>query len=134
MKVFEETEDSVSGLFSKSLQELEDRAEKGSKKLEEQQKKEQEFVAEVYESYMTPREMLELPDGEFFFIHNFFMKNAGDFMKTFSWRYGQCFFNILRDHNGRVAELLRGSIRDPFNKDKVSDELWDFVMDHWEAK
>jgi hypothetical protein len=30
--------------------------------------------------------------------------------------------------------MLRGSIRDPFNKNEVSEEVWDFVMDHWEAK
>ena len=134
MKIFEETEDSVSGFFSKSLQELEDRAEKGSKKLEEKQRKEQEFVAEAYKSYITPLEMLKLPAGDFFFFHNFFMKNVGGFMETFGWRYGQCFFNLLNDHNGLVAEMLRGSIRDPFNKNEVSEEVWDFVMDHWEAK
>jgi hypothetical protein len=133
MKVFEETEDSVSGLFSKSLKELEDRAEKGAKELEEQQKKEQEFVAEVYKSYMTPLEMLKLPAGDFFFFHSFFMKNVGGFMETFGWRYGQCFFNLLMDTNGRVGEMLRGSIRDPYHKDEVSEEVWNFLMDHWEG-
>ena len=134
MKVFEETEDSVSGFFSKSLKELEDRAEKGAKELEEKQRKEQEYVASVYESYITPYDMVKLGVGDFFFFHNFFMKNVGGFMETFGWRYGQCFFNLLMDHNARVGEMLRGSIRDPYHKDEVSEEVWNFLMDNWEAK
>jgi hypothetical protein len=133
MQVFEETE-SVSSYFSRSLQELADRSEKGSKELEEQQKKEKEFVAAVYESYITPYDMVKLGVGDFFFFHNFFMKNVGGFMETFSWRYGQCFFNLLMDHNARVGEMLRGSIRDPYHKDEVSEEVWNFLMDNWEAK
>jgi hypothetical protein len=134
MKVFEETEDSVSGFFSKSLKELEDRAEKGAKELEEKQRKEQEYVASVYESYITPYDMVKLGVGDFFFFHNFFMKNVGGFMETFDWRYGQCFFNLLMDHNARVGEMLRGSIRDPYHKDEVSEEVWNFLMDNWEGK
>jgi hypothetical protein len=134
MKVFEETEDSVSGFFSKSLKELEDRAEKGAKELEEKQRKEQEYVASVYESYITPYDMVKLGVGDFFFFHNFFMKNVGGFMETFGWRYGQCFFNLLMDHNARVGEMLRGSIRDPYHKDEVSEEVWNFLMDNWEGK
>lgn len=134
MKVFEETEDSVSGFFSKSLKELEDRAEKGAKELEEKQRKEQEYVASVYESYITPYDMVKLGVGDFFFFHNFFMKNVGGFMETFGWRYGQCFFNLLMDHNARVGEMLRGSIRDPYHKDEVSEEVWNFLMDNWEVK
>ena len=134
MKVFEETENTVSGFFSKSLKELEDRAKKGAKELEEKQKKEQEYVASVYESYITPHDMVKLGVGDFFFFHNFFMKNVGGFMETFDWRYGQCFFNLLMDHNARVGEMLRGSIRDPYHKDEVSAELWDFLMDNWEKK
>ena len=38
MKIFEDSGNSVSGYFEKSLQELEDRSEKGSKELVEQQK------------------------------------------------------------------------------------------------
>ena len=134
MQLFEDTEASVSGFFSKALQELEDRAEKGAKELEEKQRKEQEYVASVYESYITPHDMVKLGVGDFFFFHNFFMKNVGGFMETFDWRYGQCFFNLLMDHNARVGEMLRGSIRDPYFKDEVSEEVWNFLMDNWEAK
>ena len=102
--------------------------------MKEQQKKEKEYVASVYESYITPYEMVKLGVGDFFFFHNFFMKNVGGFMETFNWRYGQCFFNLLMDHNARVGEMLRGSIRDPYHKDEVSAELWDFLMDNWEKK
>ena len=134
MKIFEDSGNSVSGYFEKSLQELEDRSEKGAMELEEQQKKEEEFVTEAYKSYITSYEMVKLGVGDFFFFHNFFMKNVGGFMETFNWRYGQCFFNLLMDHNARVGEMLRGSIRDPYHKDEVSAELWDFLMDNWEKK
>ena len=90
--------------------------------------------AETYKSYMTPQEMLELPDGDFFFFHNFFMKNVDGFMETFDWRYGQCFFNMLMDHNCRVGEMLRGSMKDPYFKNEVPNEVWDFVIDNWEKK
>jgi hypothetical protein len=133
MKVFEEAEDSANSYFHKSLQELVDRSAKGAKEMKISEEKANEFVAEVYESYMTPKEMLELPAGDFFFFHSFFMKNVGGFMETFGWRYGQCFFNLLMDTNGRVGEMLRGSIRDPYHKDEVSEEVWNFLMDHWEG-
>ena len=134
MKIFEDSGNSVSGYFEKSLQELEDRSEKGSKELVEQQKKQEEFVTEAYKSYITSYEMVKLGVGDFFFFHNFFMQNVHGFMETFSWRYGQCFFNLLMVHNPRVGEMLRGSIRDPYHKDEVSEELWDFLMDNWEKK
>ena len=120
--------------FTGALQEIEDRSEKGLNTVEEQNKKEQEFMAEAYKSYMTPLEMLKCAPGDFFFFHNFFMKNVHGFMETFNWRYGQCFFNLLMDHNGRMGEMLRGSIRDPYHKDEVSEEVWDFLMDNWEDK
>ena len=50
------------------------------------------------------------------------------------WRDGQLFFNLLSGVNPRVAELLRGSLIDPFYRDKVSDKVWDFVIDKWEAE
>lgn len=49
------------------------------------------------------------------------------------WRAGQLFFNLLTEDNQRVAEMLRGSIFDPFHRDKVSDKTWNFVMDNWEG-
>ena len=132
--IIKDSSSSVSDYFNKGFQELEDRAEKGLKEMKEQQKKEKEYVASVYESYITPYEMVKLGVGDFFFFHNFFMKNVGGFMETFSWRYGQCFFNLLMDHNARVGEMLRGSIRDPYHKDEVSEEVWNFLMDNREAK
>jgi|2_EtaG_2_1085320.scaffolds.fasta_scaffold21555_1 hypothetical protein len=138
IELFESQRNDVQSYFDKGIQELKERSVKGAKLLEEQQKKEEEFVAEAYkeayESYITPYEMVKLGVGDFFFFHNFFMKNVGGFMETFNWRYGQCFFNLLMDHNARVGEMLRGSIRDPYHKDEVSEELWDFLMDNWEEK
>jgi len=50
------------------------------------------------------------------------------------WRDGQLFFNFLSGINPRVADLLRGSLIDPFHRDEVSDKVWDLVMDKWEAE
>lgn len=50
------------------------------------------------------------------------------------WRQGQLFFNLLAGTNPRVAELLRGSLIDPFYRDKVSDKVWDLVINKWEAE
>ena len=50
------------------------------------------------------------------------------------WRKGQLFFNLMTQANPRVAELLRGSFIDPFHRDEVSNKVWDFVMDKWEAE
>ena len=50
------------------------------------------------------------------------------------WRQGQLFFNLLSGVNPRVAELLRGSFIDPFYRNKVSDKVWDFVIDNWELE
>jgi len=41
---------------------------------------------------------------------------------------------LLSGVNPRVAELLRGSLIDPFYRDEVSDKVWDFVMDKWETE
>ena len=50
------------------------------------------------------------------------------------WRKGQLFFNLMIQDNPRVAEMLRGSFIDPFHRNEVSEKVWDFVIDKWEAE
>jgi len=47
------------------------------------------------------------------------------------WRQGQYFFNVLCSLNNDVAEKLRGAGLDPFHRDKVSMETWQFVETNW---
>lgn len=49
-------------------------------------------------------------------------------------REGQYFFNLLffEGFNRRVANLLRGSTRDPFYHEVVPKEVWQFVEEHWD--
>lgn len=48
-----------------------------------------------------------------------------------SWRYGQTYFNVLSSVRPTLAEQLRGSLHDPFHKDRVSDATHDFVKSIW---
>jgi len=75
-------------------------------------------------------ELLEV--GDFFEFHAFFCKNHGAYMKEYDWRMGQVFFNLLGDRNAVCADKLRDHMLDPFHRDKVSDEVWNFVMDNWD--
>ena len=47
------------------------------------------------------------------------------------WRYGQAYFNVLTSVRSDIAESLRGSLLDPFHRDKVSDETEKFVKSRW---
>jgi hypothetical protein len=70
-------------------------------------------------------ELLEV--GDFFEFHAFFCKNHGAYMKEYDWRMGQVFFNLLGDRNAVCADKLRDHMLDPFHRDKVSDEVWNFI-------
>lgn len=47
------------------------------------------------------------------------------------WRYGQAYFNVLSSVRKDIAESIRGSLLDPFNKDQVSKETESFVKSLW---
>lgn len=47
------------------------------------------------------------------------------------WRYGQTYFNVLTSVRGDIAESIRGTIHDPFNKTEVSEETQKLVKSRW---
>lgn len=46
-------------------------------------------------------------------------------------RKGQFLFIELNNYNKRVAGLIRGTNLDPFNKETVSEDTWNFIRDNW---
>ena len=49
-----------------------------------------------------------------------------------TWREGQCFFNALSEMKPDLANKIRGhDTLDPFYRNSVSRDTWDYVMDHW---
>lgn len=46
-------------------------------------------------------------------------------------RYGQHAFNMLTSANPRVAEIIRGSLSDPFNRDARLPAFWEVVEKNW---
>lgn len=73
--------------------------------------------------------------AEFLLWYMLHHQNKPDF-----WREGQFLFNVLyfgKDegpgYNQRVANLLRGTRLDPFYKDSIPDETWNFIAENWEA-
>jgi hypothetical protein len=48
-----------------------------------------------------------------------------------SIRYGQVYFNLLKDSRPDIAEKLRGSVLDPFHRNQVSTEVHAFVEYLW---
>jgi hypothetical protein len=46
-------------------------------------------------------------------------------------RYGQIYFNLLSAARPDIAEALRGTMLDPFNKDEVKGETNKFVESKW---
>lgn len=50
----------------------------------------------------------------------------------FGWRYGQTFFNMLRQHNMKMAESIRNTNLDPYYLEKISEEDHDAIEKIWE--
>jgi hypothetical protein len=48
-------------------------------------------------------------------------------------RYGQVFFQTLGDEHPNLAERIRATPRDPFHKDEVSTEIWDYCREMWDT-
>lgn len=46
-------------------------------------------------------------------------------------RLGQMYFNALVQVRPDIAEVLRGSMLDPFFKDRVAAVVSDFVLERW---
>jgi len=47
------------------------------------------------------------------------------------WNYGTAYFNILTSVKPQLADLIRKTIYDPYNKDTVNDETHNFVKSKW---
>lgn len=47
------------------------------------------------------------------------------------WRYGQAYFNVLTSAKPELAELIRGTIYDPFHKDSVSEQTHQYIKSKW---
>jgi hypothetical protein len=47
------------------------------------------------------------------------------------WRYGQTFFNTMSAHRPDIAEMLRGSLHDPFHKEVISQDTHNFISVRW---
>ena len=47
------------------------------------------------------------------------------------WRYGQSYFNVLSSVRSDIAEAVRGTLHDPFHKDKLLQETEIFIKSLW---
>ena len=48
-------------------------------------------------------------------------------------RYGQVFMNTLADEHPSLAERIRATPRDPFHKDEVKPEVWEYCSEKWDT-
>ncbi len=48
-----------------------------------------------------------------------------------NWRIGQTYMNVLSSVRRDVADSIRGTIYDPYNKDVVSKEVENYVKSLW---
>lgn len=68
---------------------------------------------------------------------NEFLGRVEKIQKYYKWRYGQALFNALLDVRPDLAEEIRGTPLDPFNKKAkkdVPDELLVMLADRWSVK
>jgi hypothetical protein len=67
-------------------------------------------------------------------MHKFF-NEAGDLAEKNLWRYGQALFNHLLDVRPELAEEIRGTDKDPFYIETLSDPKYknflDFLSERW---
>jgi len=47
------------------------------------------------------------------------------------WRYGQTYWSVLSFHRPEIAEAIRGTLLDPYQKEIVSQALTDFIISRW---
>jgi hypothetical protein len=50
----------------------------------------------------------------------------------FGWRYGQTFFNMLRQYDMKMAESIRNTNLDPYYLEKISEEDHDAIEKIWD--
>lgn len=47
------------------------------------------------------------------------------------YRYGQAVFNALSHARPDIAQNLAGTMLDPFFKDEVSEQTWNYIFLRW---
>ena len=65
---------------------------------------------------------------------NEFLGRVEKIQKYYKWRYGQALFNALVDLRPDIADEIRGTPLDPFEKKKQSDVpagLWTLLEERW---
>lgn len=49
-------------------------------------------------------------------------------------RVGQSYFNVLMNVRPDIASKMRGSLIDPFYKNRITEVVKEFVKEHWDIK
>lgn len=63
----------------------------------------------------------------------YFLKVVAEtFPRDMGIRYGQHYFNVLKEVRPKVARAIRGSALDPFHKEDVSPDVEKFVIESWD--
>lgn len=73
---------------------------------------------------------MSIPD--FFDFYEWFQKSRGDIMAVQGWREGQTLYNTLAVFHPEAAKRLLGSLVDPFHREVLAPETWEFIMENWE--
>jgi len=50
----------------------------------------------------------------------------------YGWRPGQTLFNMLLERRPDLAEIVRGTRRDPFYHQHIRPHVWTFLEEHWD--
>jgi hypothetical protein len=53
--------------------------------------------------------------------------------RTPDWRKGQTYFNVLREARPDLAEKVRGSVLDPFQRDERIEAFLAYVYLNWDG-
>ena len=61
-------------------------------------------------------------------VHKIYMAQE----PSMDFRLGQIFFNELCTMRPAIAEQLRGSMLDPFYKERITQVVSDFVRERWD--
>lgn len=64
--------------------------------------------------------------------HSFRLAVQQEWAEADDQRLGQVYFNLLHNLRPDIANRLRGSLIDPFYRDKLSTETEEFVIAEWD--
>jgi hypothetical protein len=60
-----------------------------------------------------------------------FLIKVHSFASANNWKIGQAYFNLLSNYRPEIAEMLRGTLHDPFHRDYISHETEALVKSNW---